>query len=540
MSVSVAHDPVRLEPDAKKCPECSARLTVRNTRTRTIVTSDGTQKITGVTRRCPVHPRVVFRPQIQLTPPRSMYSFDMVVEIGRLRFLEHKQIGEIREHFRMKGISIPLKTAENLCQRFLWYCVAVHLESFQRLVGLFEKQGGYVLHVDSTTTKGSPGTLLMKDGWSGIRLLAASISGESADQVIPHLKCLRSLVGKPVVIIRDMGCGIESAVLEVFPGVYVISCHYHVLRDIGLRLFDKVYPRFQRRVDQTGVKKRLRALKQQFLKRMLSSEERDMAVEFLTYLLEYKKDGNGVAYPFSLSAVDFYRRCEEIQPRVCRMILERAKDNSCSPCFSRLRDALDLLRPPPAVNGRIHTEYLKIMERWKWFERVRCALRYRNGPVPLDTEGCLSDKELENGRRMIDIFQKRIALFVAQGNVGGDRSLKQVLKGISKLLAERREELFVPNVIVESDGGQQVRRLPRTNNVLEQDFRKIRRHARRIRGDGDVERMVQKDGVGYAIVANLEIKEYVRCVYGGLDQIVGRFAEVEAGILKGAKALFRG
>lgn len=139
------------------CPECSVRLTVRNTRTRTIVTSDGTQKVTGVTRRCPVHPGVVFRPQIQLTPPKSMYGFDVVVEMGRLRFLEHKQIGEIREHFRKKGISIPLKTVENLCQRFLWYCVAVHLEKFPKLVGLFEKQGGYVLHVDSTTTKGSPG-----------------------------------------------------------------------------------------------------------------------------------------------------------------------------------------------------------------------------------------------------------------------------------------------------------------------------------------------------------------------------------------------
>jgi len=466
-----------------------------------------------------------------------MYGFDMVVESGKLRFLEHKQMDEIGGYFRKKGIHVPPKTLENLCQRFLRYCVAVHLESLPGLTGLFETRGGYVLHADSTTTKGSPGTFLMKDSWSGIRLFAASIAGESAKQLIPHLECLRSYVGNPVAVIRDMGSGIEAAVLEVFPGVYVISCHFHVLRDIGCRLFDTMYPRFQRRVDQTGIKKRLRVLRRQFLKRVLS-EERDMAVEFLEYLLGYKKDGNGVAYPFSLSAVDFYRRCEEIQPKVCRMIV-RAKDNRCSPCLSRLRDALDLLRPPPAVNGRIHTEYLKILERWKWFERVRRALRYRNGPVPLDTKGCLSDKELENGRRMIDDLQKRIALFVAEGDAGADRSLKQVLQGISKLLADRREELFVPNVIVEINGRKQIRQLPRTNNDLEQDFRKMRRHARRIRGDGDVERTVQKDGVGLAIVANLEIKEYVRCVYGDLGQMAGRFAEVTASSLEKAKALFR-
>jgi len=476
---------------------------------------------------------------MKLTPPRGVYGFDMIVESGKLRFLEHKQMDEIGGYFRKKGIHVPLRTIENLCQRFLWYCVAVHLESFPRLAELFEKQGGYVLHVDSTTTKGSPVTFLMKDSWSGIRLLAASISGESADQVIPHLNCLRSWIGKPVVIIRDMGSGIEAAVLEVFPGVYVISCHFHVLRDIGGRLFDTVYPRFQRRVDQTGIKKRLRVLRRQFLKRVMS-EERDIAVGFLEYLLGYKKDGNGVAYPFSLSAVDFYRRCEEIRPKVCKMILERAKDNRCSLCISRLRDALDLLRPPPAVNGRIYREYLKIMERWKWFEQVRYALRYRNGPVPLDTKGCLSDKELENGRRMIDDLQKRIALFVAEGDAGADRSLKQVLRGISKLLADRREELFVPNVIVEINGRKQVRRLPRTNNVLEQDFRKMRRHARRIRGDGDVERTVQKDGVGLAIVANLEIREYVRCVYGDLGQMAGRFAKVTTSSLERAKTLFSG
>lgn len=538
MSVSVAHNPVRLEPEEKKCPKCWTRLTVRNTRTRTIVVSDGNCRVTEVTKRCPVHKVVVFRSQVKLTPPGSMYGFDIVVESGSLRFLEHKQIGEIHEYFWCRGVDIPLKTIENLCQRFLWYCVAVHLECFPRLAGLLEKQGGYVLHADSTTTKGSPGLFLMKDSWSGIRLLAASISGESTAQVIPHLRVLQKRLGNPIAAIRDMGRGIEAAVLEVFPGVYVITCHYHVLRDVGLRLFDTVYPRFQRRVDQTGVKKRLRVLQRQFLTRGLS-EERDMAIEFLTYLFGYKRDGNGVAYPFSLPVVDFYRRCEEIQSKVRRVILSRAKDNICSPCLHRLGDALNLLRPPPAVNGRSHAEYLKIMERWKWFERVRCALRYRNGPVPLNTEGFLSDQELESGRKMLDDLQKKIAEFVAYDDAGADRSLKQVLRGISKLLAERREELFVPNVVVGVNGRQRVRRLPRTNNALEQDFRGMRRHARRIRGDGDVERTVQRDGAGLAIVANLELREYVRCVYGSFDQMAGRFAEVSMSSLRESKALFR-
>lgn len=529
---------LRQEPEEKNCPNCLALLNVRNTRTRTIVTSNGLQKITEVTRHCPLHDELVFRPQTKLTPPKSKYGFDIIVDIGKLRFLEHKQIGEIHESLQKKGIDIPIRTIENLCQRFLHYVVAVHLESFSKLARLLEEQGGYVLHADSTTTKGSPGTFLMKDSWSGIRLLAASIPSEAVQYVAPHLKTLQSCLGKPVAAVRDMGKGVEAAIIEIFPGIYVITCHYHFLRDAGLRLFDKIYMRFQSRVDRTGIKKELRTRRKQFIKRK-SSKERDTAVELLDYLLAYKKDGNGIAYPFSLPAVDFYRRCREVRPKVHKMILERAKDNISSPCLSRLGDALNLLEPPPTVNGKIHTEYLKLVERWKWFERIRKALRYRNAPIPLNTNGCLSNKELEKGRKMIDKLQDKIDEFVNQDKACNDRSLKRTLDGISELITKRRDELFVPNVVVNVNGRQKIKQLPRTNNLLEQDFRRMRRHARRIRGDMDVEQTVQRDGAGLAIVANLEIKEYVRCVYGSLDQMPKRFAEVSIDNLEKAKALFR-
>ena len=66
----------------------------------------------------------------------------------------------------------------------------------------------------------------------------------------------------------------------------------------------------------------------------------------------------------------------------------------------------------------------------------------------------------------------------------------------------------------------------------------MRRHARRIRGDMDVERSVQRDGVGMAIVENLSIDTYVRCVYGSLDLMAERFVKVSDAALENAKALF--
>ncbi len=473
-----------------------------------------------------------------LTPPKRRYGFDIIAESGTLRFLEHRQIKEIHEHFLKRGICIPDRTIQNLCQCFLLYVVAVHIESLPKIARLFEENGGYVLHVDGTTTKGSPELLLIKDGWSGIRLLAASIASESKGCVKFYLEMVKEAFGDPVTAVRDMSDGIECALIEVFPGVYILTCHYHFLRAVGNRLFDNIYHSFQKRVDKTGVKKKLRALRKRFRKRK-QTEDRDKALDLLEYIWAYKKDGNGVAYPFTLPAVDFYRRCEKTRLETRKIILERAKQNTHSPCLSLLEYALKLLQPPPAVKGRIQSECLKLETRWKWFEAIREALRYQNGPIPLNTQGHLSDTELEKGRIKIDELQTQLNIFIKHGDSKNDRTLKRTLSGISKLITERRDELLAPNVTVEVNGFQKVKQLPRTNNTVEQDFRSLRRHNRRIRGDSDVERTVQRDGVGLAIDKNLEDKNYLRHVYGHLNQMPARFARVQTISLSQARALFQ-
>jgi len=479
----------------------------------------------------------VFQPYVKLTPPKSKYGFDIIADIGKLRFLEHNQIDEIFDSLKNWNVHIPKRSIENLCHTFLLYLVAVHFESLPKLAILIENQGGYVIHIDTTTTKGSPQLLMVKDNWSGMRLLAASIPTDAADNVKPHLETLQEQLRNPVAAIRDMGDGIENALNEVFPEVFIITCHYHFLRAVGHRLFNSIYFKFQRRVDRTGIKKNLRKLQKQFKKRKVT-EERDDALTLIKYIFAYKEDGNGLGYPFSLLTTDFYRRCEEVRPKVHRKILARARDNVSSPCLSQVENALNLLKPPPAVRGRIHSEYLKLDRRWRWFEKIRKALRYRNGLIPLNTKGFLSNKELESGRKMIDKLQKDIDEFVKQGDCGKDRYLKRILRGISGLIVERKDELFVPNVVVNINGNKRVKKLPRTNNPIEQDFRSLRRHSRRIRGDGDVERIVQREGPGLAIVKNLELRDYVRCVYGKLDRMPLRFANVSSESLKMAKALF--
>jgi len=120
-----------------------------------------------------------------------------------------------------------------------------------------------------------------------------------------------------------------------------------------------------------------------------------MALAMVEHVLAYEKDGNGLAYPFSLPAVDFYRRCPEAGVKARNAILARAKRSISSPLISRLEDILRLLKPPPIVLGRLQTGFEALCVRWTWFQRIRTALWYRNGPIPLSTTISLSDKDLE-------------------------------------------------------------------------------------------------------------------------------------------------
>ena len=498
--------------------------------------ASGKTPITEVTRRCPEHPGLSFPPEQTLVPPKSRYGYDLIAETGQLRFLEHKQIQEIGEELSRRGIGVPERTIQWLCDRFLLYIIAAHWESLPRLSQLFKTQGGYVLHIDGSGKSG-PMVLLLKEGWTGIRLLTAQIGSEAAKLIVPYLELMKRHFGNPVAVVSDMGDGILAATREVFPDTYIIICHYHFLRSVGVKLFEPVYPRFRNRVNRRGVKKRLRVLRGILRHRKDLDEDEALALAITEHVLAYEKDGKGLAFPFSLSAVDFYRRCIEAKMKVRKSILARAKKNISSRFLSRLEDIFRLLMPPPIVLGRLQTDFEDLCVRWTWFQRIRIALRYRNGPIPLSTKVRLSDKDLEKGRKKLDRILAKIDAFEVKG--GWDHhglELRKALRKVAKTITERRGNLFAPNVLVNVNGKQTVRKLPRTNTPEESEFREVRRHSRRIRGNSDIERQFQRDGPGMLMVQNLTDREYVRLVYGSMGQMATRFAKVSQESLKLAKS----
>ena len=118
----------------------------------------------------------------ELTPFRSLYSFDLLAQIGRSRFEDHRVISDIRDNLS-KMISIPDTTTQRLCRRFLKYFIAVHLESSIHIKEEIEKNGGYVLQIDGTQNQGKGTIVVLKDSISGIRLLSARVPSEKSDHI---------------------------------------------------------------------------------------------------------------------------------------------------------------------------------------------------------------------------------------------------------------------------------------------------------------------------------------------------------------------
>ena len=256
----------------------------------------------------------------KLTPPRSPYSFDLLAQIGRSRFEDHRAISDIQNMFRTT--SIPNTTAQRLCRRFLKYFTAVHLESSMQIKKEIEKNGGYILQIDGTQNHGRGTIMILKDSISGMRLLSARVPSEKSDHIKQLLEVIHKLYGHPLAVIRDMGKGIAQSVEEVFNGVVVIICHFHFPRALGDRLYKHYYKTFRKDLDKTGVSGKLKELRR---KAKGSNTRNPFAAEILEELINIldgvlSSSGEGLGYPFDLSKLRFYERCLEAEKRVDKLV----------------------------------------------------------------------------------------------------------------------------------------------------------------------------------------------------------------------------
>jgi hypothetical protein len=475
----------------------------------------------------------------QIVPLYSNYAYDVAVHIGISRFLHHKQKSEIQHELKIEyEIKISESGITHLSDNFLIYCMCVHELASTKIKEVQDKRGGYILHIDATVEEDSDMVFVGMNSVNGWILHSKKIKSESHKEIISALKVIKNRYGEPLAIKRDMGKGMSLAVSDVFPNKPDKICHYHFSRDIGKDILSEKYDSIRKFLIDNKIRTSLRRLADKLITEINSgghdvnptldsivncslSELRNnkpvYVYAIVSWILHYSKEGDGLGFPFDLPYVSLFERCCEARKIVERFILLLAELKTVYKPLIQLKKIL-----MDVDNQEIKLIHQKMGYGRILFTRLRRILRIDSEIVPLssvlETD---SDEMVYKMEQELESFKNEL-----YKNLLNDKSQVREKKIIIDHLERYKNNLFLTNFRIDPNDPLKDIIMERTNNIEEQNFRKFKRNQRRIHGNRDVGHDLNFYGSYLPIVWNLTNDEYVRTIYGDMENIPVVFSQV--------------
>lgn len=220
----------------ERCPFCGAHLVRRfDHNPRRVISLSGEYWIREHVQRCSNKDCKGFKTSFRseelqrIIIPYKIFSLGVVINIGTLRYEEHKTYAEIIAELSKKGIKISRGEVFNLCQTFESLVKGWHEE---RVTEIKEKLKEYVLSVDGTYSYRDKTLYIFRDYTSGL-LLYASLASDDNDSVQPLFERVIEMYGKPGAVISDMQPAFIKSVENLLPGVPHQYCQQHFLTNAG-------------------------------------------------------------------------------------------------------------------------------------------------------------------------------------------------------------------------------------------------------------------------------------------------------------------
>ncbi len=518
---------------------CGGALSVYKTRSRQVLTlAAGPFEATETLTRCrsdPAHPVMGSRALARVVKPRQRYGYDLIVHVGRARYLENQQREEIRaELYRQRGITLSDGSVSNLCDRFLIYLEALHLARVPQLRAALGD--GYPLHIDATCEHGKGGLFVCMDGWRAWVLVAGCIPSEHEEHLRPLVEKTVDLFGEPIALVRDMGAGGAKALAPLREkAIPDLICHFHFLAAVGKKLFEQSYALLRKLLKSSKIRTDLRALLRD-LRAYSTTAPREgrfgkgVVREDLLALVLWILEGDGtkdLLYPFGLVHLEFFQRCREAPQRArCwlqgpRTLPERRAVDHLATLVGRLDK-----------DSRFTTAATRLEKGWQAFCELRDVLQLSSAELPrADVRAHQRELAPLEARRLREIEQaledyrtelgERIASTHSAGSPWTSPSAV-----IVKYLDRYREHLF-GHPTRRDERGAIVAIVERTNNVLEHFFGDEKQHLRRRLGRANLGRDLEDQPAQAALAANLRHADYVRVLCGSLDHLPVAFAELD-------------
>ena len=469
----------------------------------------------------------------QLVPAGGRYGYDVIVMVGRALFLHCRNSQQIQQQLKTKNINISLREIDYLGRRFIVYLSLVHEQSQDKIKQFMGALGGYILHLDGTCEGDSPHLMTTLDERSKMVLDNIKIPTENAPQLIPFLRKIQQAYGDPIALVHDMGFAILKAVEAVFPGVPDYICHFHFLKDIGKDLLEHDYSTIRRHLKSYRIRGQLRKMAkdikqaiqddpkaQQCLNDYLASRQLDepdaplqplVAVYLiLSWVLEAKSESNGFGFPFDRPHVAFYRRLQASYPKL-KLLKQQMGAKACLLPLRLISKTL--------TDQALSSTALRMLDGIRIFDQLREVMRIAQSDSPdgLNDEG---DADIATIKTSLTLFRHSEEI---ENRAVTTLTYRKMVKQIDKYW----DKLFADPIQVNTKAGSILVQPQRTNNILEQFFRDIKRNGRKRSGHHRLSKTLKTMLAQTPLVKNLDNPQYMEIILNGKADLAERFAEID-------------
>ena len=523
---------LHFSPTVTDC-DCGGDLRVLKTQHKILSTlAIGQFEALETQRHCPRCGEIYRSEELRaLTPHRGQFGFDVIEYIGRALFVHCRSERSVQAELAARNIPISSSEIGFLGKRFIVYLALAQRACQDALRAHMTAKGGYILHLDATCEGDSPQLFSCLDEISQIVLGNRKMPTEDSEHIIPLLRELKAAYGTPLALVHDRGRAILKAVATVFPTVPDYICHFHFLRDLGKDLFDFEYRTIRRYTKNLKAKAMLRgagkALReaidnepalsenlQTYLARKTANNDKPQVLTpwvsaylLVAWVLEADSGCEGFGFPFDRPHLMFYQRLREAYPALQKL---SAKGVSVLP-LSALRRVL--------TDAALQNLVRRIEQKINLFDRLREAMRIAR---PACGQGLNDDGDGE-----IKTIESRVKAFRYSETVKAlsttDVSYQKMVKQIDKYW----DKLFADPIAVNTPAGTVMIQPQRTNNLMEQSFRFLKRDGRKKTGQKALSRTLAAMLADTPLVRNLDNPDYMRILLDGKGTLAARFADID-------------
>ena len=535
---------VRFAPQRQVCL-CGGRLFVQKSRRKTVLRMTGPFIAHETVLQCPVCCRIfTSEALLQMVPSRCNVGYDVMVFVGRALFQRHLSTEEVRAELAASNVRLCASEVDYLGRKFIFYLANAHSQATPQIRKAMRLAGGYILHLDATHDGDAPALMSALDSLSKIVLANVKVPTEHAEHLVPFLRKIDHTYGSPLACVHDMGTGICKAVAEVFSGIGDFICHFHFLRDIGKDYLEAAYRELRNCLRTYAISARLRALLRQarhsliarrsdcaLLAKAIKTEQPPKNTLLLPVVSTYslalwslqgKKSGDGYGFPFDRPLLEFAKRLLELD-RHMPQLLVMFIDESCDmqPLFKLAREVFSVAKDP-----LLQQAVAQLQWRCQVFDTLRSAMRIAppGGKSGLNDDG--TTQAMSTIREGVEQFRRKLD---EDDTLAADPLSRRMAQQIDKY----GDKLFADPIEVDSQKGKITIYPQRTNNILEQFFRELRRAHRRKTGNNSMRRALKTMPADTPLVKNLDNPEYMTTLLDGKASLEELFAALGTTSLTG-------